>query len=400
MAEYNEDALYNMSDEELEAAFNAAKADSVSPDVGYDNNEEDVDTTDDGDDVEYVEEEEEVEDLEQPEDQDSDDDASSDDEVEDEVKEETEETEDGDADGQPDEDEADTADTEDATTSKEQPVQSYKFKANGKEYEFTDSEIVEQFPKIFGQAMDYTKKMQAIKPWRKTIDAIESAQLSHDDVNLMIDVLKGDKGAISEVIKRTGIDTLELDVEENKYTPKDYGRDENTLAIKDVVERISHDPEYAVTERVLGKEWDDRSWKEISSNPEMIELLHIDVKTGMYDKVQPIAEKLKVYGKGAKSDLDYYKEAAGIYFSQLDQAKRQSEMAARAEAEAARKSEERNRLEAVKQQEAKRKQTKQVAEQRKAAAPTKRAAGTKKATNYLDESDEAFEEWYAKLGDM
>ena len=319
MTEYNEDALYNMSDEELEAAFNAAKADSVSPDVGYDNNEEYVDATDDGDDVEYVEEEE-AEDLEQPEDQDSDDDASSDDEVEDEVEEETEESEEGDADGQPDEEEADTTDTEEYTTSKEQPVQSYKFKANGKEYEFTDSEIVEQFPKIFGQAMDYTKKMQAIKPWRKTIDAIESAQLSHDDVNLMIDVLKGDKGAISEVIKRTGVDTLELDVEENKYTPKDYGRDENTLAIKDVVERISHDPEYAVTERVLGKEWDDRSWKEISSNPEMIELLHIDVKTGMYDKVQPIAEKLKVYGKGTKSDLDYYKEAAGIYFSQLDQA--------------------------------------------------------------------------------
>ena len=34
---------------------------------------------------------------------------------------------------------------------------------------------------------------------------------------------------------------------------------------------------------------------------------------------------------------------------------------------------------------------------RKAAAPTKSVAGAKQATNYLEDSDEAFEEWYKSL---
>jgi hypothetical protein len=152
----------------------------------------------------------------------------------------------------------------------------------------------EMFPKIFGQAIDYTKKTQAIKPWRKTIDAIEQAKLNHDDINLAIDVLRGDKNAIAEIIKRNGIDTLDLDTENSKYIPKDYGRDDTTLEIKDVVERISADREYETTHRILSKEWDENSFKELTKTPELIEALHVDVKTGMYAKVQPIAEKYKV----------------------------------------------------------------------------------------------------------
>ena len=38
-------------------------------------------------------------------------------------------------------------------------------------------------------------------------------------------------------------------------------------------------------------------------------------------------------------------------------------------------------------------------EKRKAAAPVKANAGTKKVIDYLDDSDEAFEEWYKKMED-
>ena len=412
MAEYTEDELYDMSDDELEAAFKAAKAEMGSPEGGeeFDNDdienevedEEEVGEPEDGMETyetEEGEEQEEVEDLEQPE-VDSDDDASLEGEEDGDSEEESEEDEvepDGADDGS-DEDEPTDDDAEAET--EEQPAQVHKFKANGREYEFTDREIAEQFPKVFGQAMDYTKKMQQIKPWRKTIDAIESAELNHDDVNLMIDVLKGDKGAIQEVIKRTGVDTLELDDEENKYTPKDYGRDETTLQLKDVVDQISADEEYAITHKVISKDWDDRSWEVMSKDPEMIRLLHVDVKNGMYDKVQPIAEKLKVYDSGKQSDLDYYKQAAGIYFDQEAQQANQAKAAEMKKLEAEKLAAEKQKLEKVKQQEVKRKQTKSVAGKRKAAAPTKSKAGTKSNINYLDDSDEAFEEWYSKLQDM
>lgn len=368
--------LFYMSDEELEAAFLAAKADVGSEPTHY---------------------EEEHEDLEQPVDnEDSDDDAdmdASEDEAEDDgsdVDDETPDGEDADAEEEPETE-------EEPKQAEVQPIQKHKFKANGREYEFTEDEVREQFPKIFGQAMDYTKKMQALKPWRKTIDAIEGAQLSHDDVNLMIDVLKGDKDAVAAVLKRTGVDALELDVEQSRYVPKDYGRDDKALAVKDVIEEISGDAEYSTTYKILSKEWDDDSFREMTSDPDLIKLLHIDVKSGMYDRVQPIAEKLKVYDRGRRSNLDYYKEAARVYFNEQAQ-----EEARRAEYEKARVMKEseladKARVRDVKDQQQQRVAVKQDAEKRKAAAPTKKVAGTKKVIDYLDDSDEAYDEWYKSL---
>ena len=380
-----DEQLFNMSDEDLEEAFIEAKADMMSPDTTYEEVNSDYDNNDD-----------EVEYLEQP-DEDSDDDTSIEDEDYETTDDESDTTDD-ELDGDIEEEEEYTEPVMEEAPREIQPIQKQKFKANGKEYEFTDDEIRTQFPKIFGQAMDYTRKMQAIKPWRKTIDAIEGAKLNHDDVNLMIDVLKGDKDAVAAVLKRTGVDALDLDVDNSKYVAKDYGRNETELAIKDVVDKISVDPEYNMTHRVLSSEWDDRSFKEMTDDPELIELLHMDVKSGMFNKVQPIAEKLKVYGRGAKSDLDYYKEAAGIYFGELRQ-----EESRLAETERSRRFEverieaEKAKVAQVRAHQQKIKTVKQESVKRKAAAPTRAVSGAKKSTNYLDDSDESFEEWYKSV---
>lgn len=409
----NEDNLWDMSDDELEAAFKEAQASQDSPETEMeaealpepDFEESEPSVEEDTDEEVSLDEdtEEEIDDgPEQPEDEDLEDsghDTSDESETDDATEEDGEAPdsddldEDSDVDDEPSSDEADEDDEE------EQPVQSYKFRANGKDYEFSSEEIVDQFPKIFGQAMDYTKKMQTIKPWRKTIDAIESAELNHDDVSLMIDVLKGDKDAITEVLKRTGTDTLELDTEtESKYVAKDYGRDDSALAIKDIVDDISQDIEYKTTHNVLSKQWDESSWNVMAQNPEMIRLLHTDVKSGMYDTLQPLAEKLKVYDGAKKSDLDYYKEAAQQHFAQTAEQEAYEERMAEKQAKREAAEAEKARLAEVKAKSQKRTATKQASVKRKAAAPTKSAA-SRDVIDYLDDSDEAFDDWYKRLQD-
>lgn len=377
-----DEQMFNLSDEELERAFLEAKAQDNSPEtdieteIGYDDSEETID-------------------LEQPE-MDSDNDLVVDDTEDTETEADSEETESTPDEGtEVAEEQTEEDDAETVPEVTETPV--HKFKANGKEYTFTPEEMMSQFPKIFGQAMDYTKKTQALKPWRKTIDAIESANLSHDQINLMIDVFKGDKNAIAEVMRRTGVDALDLDTENNVYTPKDYGRDDTALAIKDIVDEISSDKEFSITQQILNKEWDDRSFSELTRDPELIKLLHIDVKSGTYDKVQPIAEKLKVFDRGKQSDLEYYKQAAGEYFREINEVQRREqameEQRQLREAKAARQAE----LERVRTTQAKQEAVKTQAVARKAAAPTKSNAGTKKSvTDYLDESDEAYDDWYKR----
>lgn len=373
--------MFYMSDDELEAAFREARAQDMSPRT-------DIETET----ISMVEDE--PLDLEQPIEEDSDNDLVVDEVTEEEVVTDSEPEVEV-TDEEPAEVDEQTENTEDEELPEITETPVHKFKANGKEYSFTPEEMMEQFPKIFGQAMDYTKKTQALKPWRKTIDAIESARLGHDDINLMIDVFKGDKNAIAELIKRTGVDALDLDTENSKYVPKDYGRDDTALAIKDIVDEISADKEYETTHRILSKEWDERSFSELTKDPELIRLLHVDVKSGMYDKVQPIAEKMKVFDRGRQSDLDYYKAAAQEYF----RAEAETERRAKAiedqrlarEAKLARQAE----IERVKATQIKQAAVREQAVVRKAAAPVKSNAGTKKTvTDYLDESEEAYDEWY------
>lgn len=368
---------WDMSDEELEAAFRNAKADGASPVTDIEDNEEIIE-----------------ENLEQPT-EDSDDNGTEVIELDDGTEEPVEETEE--VDEPTEEDPEPTEDPKEDKIEEVQEVQKHKFRANGKDYELTDDEMKAMFPKIFGQALDYTKKTQTMKPWRQTIDALEQAKISHQDVSLMIDVLRGDKDAIAAVLKRTGVDTLEIDPEASKYVPKSYGRDETALDIKDVIDEISSDSEYAITNRILTKDWDDKSFNEFAKDPDLIRQLHIDVKTGMYDKVQPVAEKYKVLDRGRKTDLDYYLMAAGeVINSQRAEAQRlQAIEDQKAQLEA--KREKQAEIERVKAQEVKRQKTTEKVEQRKAAAPAKTIAGPKKVIDYLDDSDESFEEWLKDL---
>lgn len=375
-----EEQMFYMSDDELEAAFREARAQDMSPETGIE--------------MENSMVEDEPLDLEQPIEEDSDNDLVVDEVTEEEVVTDSEPKVEV-ADEEPAEVDEQTDNTKDEELPEITETPVHKFKANGKEYSFTPEEMMEQFPKIFGQAMDYTKKTQALKPWRKTIDAIESARLGHDDINLMIDVFKGDKNAIAELIKRTGVDALDLDTENSKYVPKDYGRDDTALAIKDIVDEISADKEYETTHRILSKEWDEKSFSELTKDPELIRLLHVDVKSGMYDKVQPIAEKMKVFDRGRQSDLDYYKAAAQEYFRAEAETQRRAkaieDQRLAREAKLARQAE----IERVKATQIKQAAVREQAVVRKAAAPVKSNAGTKKTvTDYLDESEEAYEEWY------
>ena len=396
--------LFDLTDEELEVQFRQAKEelasqeemeefsseedtpidDSVNedPEEGIVGDQEEVGTSEDDDGLEHPEEDSNH-DLEQ---EDSE-------EASEEQDPKTLETDTpGNADTESKEKEASSEEA-----SKEIPAKSaekIKARADGQDFEFSPEEALEKFPKVFSQAMSFTKKMQTLKPWKRSIDAMEQANISHEDVNLMIDVLKGDKDAIAEVLKKNEINILDLDVDEAKYTPNDYGRDEEAIILDEVISEISGDSEFNVTQDVLTRQWDEQSVGVLAKQPELIRALHEDVQTGTFAQVAPIASKLKVYDGGKRSDLDYYKDAAIQYVKQQQQQKVLQQQPLQQLVEAPNE-----RIEAAKQAEASRKATKTAAAKRKAAAPTRNKAGKPKAIDYLDDSDEAFDEWYREVMD-
>lgn len=366
---------YDMSDEALEEAFRAARAELDEEDTAVDEDaaiDEDTSHEDIPD----------VEDTEEPTEEDT---ATEEGEEEDGVDPE------GDENAETSDEEADSSPAEKAPEATESSSKLRKFKASGKEYEISEEEIFEKFPKVFAQAMDYTKKMQYIAPWRKSIDALEGAKLNHDDINLMIDVFKGSKEAISEVIKRTGVDVLELGTEESTYVANDYGRDGSIIEVQEVLDSIKGDEEYTTTLEIISKGWDDTSWGELSRDPEKIRLLHTDVKSGLYAKLVPAMEKEKIFDGGKQPDIAYYIAAGRKYFAQ----QRKEQLAETIRNTTA---SDQSRIAAVKEQEAKRQSAQQQAAKRKAAAPTTTSSTARGGvTNYLEAADEEYEEWYRKL---
>lgn len=380
------DEINDLSDADLEAAFKAAKAEMGS-EVKIDEPNE----------YEEMNEVNEVDELEQP-DVDSDDDTSANEEDEEEVEDDSE-AENEDSDESVETENEQTDNTEKESDEVVQPTQEIlKVKANGQEYEFTLDEMKSQFGSIFAKAQDYTKKTQALKEYRRTIDIVQNAGLSDNDLNLFADVLKGDKNAIAAVLKRTGVDALDLDTENVNYAPKNYGRNDTELAIKDIVDDISADKEYVITHNILEKQWDSRSREKFIEDPNMIKGLHIDVKSGLYDKLNPIMQKLKIYDGASRSDLDYYYMAHDQYQALQREASSKAEKAESARIDNQAKATEAEKVSNVKAKLAQQAATKDASVKRKAAAPTKKTAGTNKI-NYLndDPSDDELEEWYKNI---
>lgn len=264
------------------------------------------------------------------------------------------------------------------------------FKANGQDFNFTQEEIMEQFETVFGKAMNYTQKMQAIAPYRKMISALEQEGITHEKLNIAIDALKGDKGALKKLMEDNSIDAYDLTNDEegaSPYQPNQYGKNDTQLDIEEITSRIQGDQEFRITTNVIDEQWDGRSRQMILENPNMILGLHEDIKTGIYDKVAPVAMKMKVLDGNSKSDIEYYmlagQQVAVATQAEMQKQDGQKEVDRRnAETQAA---------------ESKFDEASSQADRKRAASSTGARADRKGVIDYLDDDDEAFDEWYKNL---
>ena len=242
----------------------------------------------------------------------------------------------------------------------------YKIKANGKEFEMTLDELKQTASK----GMDYLKKTTALKPYRTMIAAMEENKVSPEDINLLIDLKKGNKEAIAKLIKENEVDVYDLP-EANDYKPQEYRQSETALEMKEVLSTISKDAEFSRTSEIYAA-FDEQTKAFLNEDPSRIVGLHNDVKTGVFDKVLPLTEKKAVIDGYNAPFLQYYLQA-GQEILNANNRPIQTEQKQYVPPE--------NRA-------------------NKIAAGLPSSRGDKKTViDYLDEeiSDEDFKEWYSKL---
>ena len=148
----------------------------------------------------------------------------------------------------------------------------------------------------------------------------------------------------------------------------------------------------------MTKEWDEESWNSFSEDPNLIDLLHTDVKSGMFDIIQPNAEKIKLFEGGGKSDLEYYQMASREYFRQEAEQQAQDRYNSRMQENLNALNQEQEKLEKAKASAQKREDTKQAASKRSAATLPKGASQPPQGTlDYANASDEDYYAWYKQM---
>jgi len=260
-------------------------------------------------------------------------------------------------------DDGEVAQPQEEATEPKSP-RTYKVKANGREFDFTLDELKMLAPK----AMDYTKKTQEIAPYRKTINAMRENGVSEEDINMLIDIKRGNKEALASLIKSQNIDLLDLEVDESasNYVPNSYGKSIQEQAMEETIQRLQTKPEVFAQTKAVVSGFDDRSKSIFYENPQYLELLQVDVENGTFDKVLPYAEKLAVLDGNQKSMLEYYMMGGQQYYADLQSKAGNTKQSVKSNTNA----------------------------KRGAGLPKQSIGGNKKPTNYLEIDDDEYNAWY------
>lgn len=280
--------------------------------------------------LESSEEEEVVEETEQEEEADSEDSDDSDDEEEEEPDESEEDSgdeedeptgEDDDVTEESDEDESDEdkkpkEKEEDSDKEKEGELSDAEkqlaklftpFKANGREIK-VDS--VDDAIQLMQMGANYSKKMAAMKPGLRVLKMLEQHGLMEEGkLSFLIDISKKNPEAISKLLKDSGLDPLDIDLDKSdEYKPGTYNVSDSEIAVESILDEIKDTASYRRTLDIVSNKWDESSRQVIVQNPELIKVINDHVGDGTYDKIHAEMEKERMLGRlSGVSDLQAYK---------------------------------------------------------------------------------------------
>ncbi len=182
------------------------------------------------------------------------------------------------------------------------------FKANGKEIQI---DSVEDARQLMQMGANYSKKMAALKPNLKTMKLLErSGLLSDEKINYLIDLHSGKEEAIKKLVKDSGIDPLDMNLEEgNEYRPSARNVDDRELALDDVLDSLEGSEHRQRILHEVRTEWDAPSKEIVGNHPGVLSIINDHMASGIYDRIVSEVEKQQMLGRmTGKPFLEAYRE--------------------------------------------------------------------------------------------
>src|SRR5690606_19540162 len=170
------------------------------------------------------------------------------------------------------------------------------FKANGKMITLSSAEEV---IRLMQMGANYTKKMQALQPYRKVLMMLEDNDLLDEErLSSLIDIDKKDNEAIKNLLRDANIDPIDIDIsEEPKYEPGKHVVTDQRARIVSAIEDVRALPGGSDTLRTIHTTWDKASKDIMFQNPEVLGMIHKQMQDGAYERIAAAVEKAQTLGE-------------------------------------------------------------------------------------------------------
>ena len=199
-----------------------------------------------------------------------------------------------------------SADTSDVDFEAEYKRVLAPFKANNKQIQVGS---IDDAIALMKMGANYNKKMAGLKPNLRLMKMLENNDLLDEaKLNYLIDLDKRNPAAIQKLIKDSGMDPLDIDVDKDtEYQPNAYTVNDKEVELDAVLDDIRDTPAFQETVDVVGNKWDESSRREIVANPGIIKVINEHIASGVFAEITGIIESERMLGRlEGLSDIDAY----------------------------------------------------------------------------------------------
>jgi hypothetical protein len=170
------------------------------------------------------------------------------------------------------------------------------FKANGRQIQMKSPEEVIS---LMQMGANYTQKLQALQPTLKMVRMLENnGLLNEEKITFMIDVNRKDPAAIAKLLKEGNVDPMDIDVTKDpEYKPGNHRVSDADMRFSDAISDVSSSPQGVELIREIERTWDAESKKAIWNDPNIMQVLRDQRETGVYAKVAAELDRQKMLGQ-------------------------------------------------------------------------------------------------------
>jgi hypothetical protein len=160
---------------------------------------------------------------------------------------------------------------------------------------------INELQQIASKALRDKTKYEKYKDDIALIEGIKENGLSEEDLYLLVEAKKGNKKAIAKFLKETGIDPLDIELDEEElkdYKPNEYKSDMKLIETKTIIDNLKTDKEaFTKFNNLITNEFDEDSRAKVFQDPTLLEFIGESIKSGLYEKIAPKYMKRKLLGE-------------------------------------------------------------------------------------------------------